>query len=75
MGNSRHVRFAEEDVILPLTIWPAEEEEAEEEEKEEEKEEEVEEKEEDWHEDPSSRSYFPKWIGSLKGFKRTKYKF
>lgn len=68
MENSRHVRFAEEVVILPPTTWPAEDEEEEEQEV-------VEEKEEDWHEDPAPRSSFPKWIGSLKGFKRTKYKF
>ncbi|XP_056625614.1 uncharacterized protein zgc:113229 [Triplophysa dalaica] len=65
MDNSCHVRFAEEVVILPPTIWPEEEEENEE----------VMEKEEDWQEDTAPRSSFPKWIGSIKGFKRTKYKF
>lgn len=74
MENSRHVRFAEEVVILPPTIWPAEEDEEDEEEEEGENEEVVE-KEEDWQEGPAPRSSLPKWIGSLKGLKRTKYKF
>ncbi|KAA0709262.1 hypothetical protein E1301_Tti013249 [Triplophysa tibetana] len=66
MENSCHVRFAEEVVILPSTVWIEEEEE---------ENEEVVEKEENWQEDSAPRSSFPKWIGSIKGFKRTKYKF
>ncbi|XP_065122656.1 uncharacterized protein [Paramisgurnus dabryanus] len=75
MDDSRHVRFAEEVIMLPPAIWPEDDEEEEvvvEEVKEEEKKEEK--KEEVWPQDPPSRSSFPKWIVSLKG-RRTKYKF
>nr|XP_055034251.1 uncharacterized protein zgc:113229 [Misgurnus anguillicaudatus] len=72
MDDSRHVRFAEEVMILPPPIWPEEDDEEEEEVVEEVKEEEK--KEEVWPQDPPPRSSFPKWIVSLKG-RRTKYKF
>ncbi|XP_051506144.1 uncharacterized protein zgc:113229 isoform X3 [Myxocyprinus asiaticus] len=60
MEESRHVRFAEEVVILPPSFISEDEDDC---------------LEDDCPEEPSPRSSFPKWIGSLKVKQTRKYKF